>query len=179
MNWKAILTFSLFIVLAACKAKDKSSEADDKQNEQNGPAAEEKKNTVAASEPKTYQLVFAPDSVLLGKDKEAFIKILGGEAVELQDVDGKSTGMNIKIKLRETNRSSLDNKKFFGVYPGDARLELDNGTNVTSTSGDGLSAEPEASTEAEWVFETPAGTKPTKLNLFYDGTRVSVSITMK
>ena len=84
----------------------------------------------------------------------------------MQDREGKSTGMNIKFNLRVTNKSTLDHKKFFNINSGDARMELDNGTNVTAKNGDSLNPEAEASLDGKWEFEIPAGTKPTKLNLF-------------
>ena len=132
-----------------------------------------------ANSPKTYQLGFAPDSLFLGKEKEAFVKLLSGEAMELQDANGKSTGTNIKFKLRVTNKSTLDDKKFFNINYSDARLELDNGTNTTAANGDALNPVAESSKDGTWEFEIPAGTKPTKLNLFYDGTRVAVGISLK
>ena len=119
-----------------------------------------------------------PDSLILGKDKEAFVKYLGGEAIEMQDPDGKSKGMNVKLKLRVTNKSTLDAKKFFNISYSDARLELDNGTSTTAKNGDSLNPDPESAKDGEWEFEIPAGTKPTKLNLFYDGTRVGVVLSL-
>ena len=119
-----------------------------------------------------------PDSLILGKDKEAFVKYLGGEAIEMQDPDGKSKGMNVKLKLRVTNKSTLDDKKFFNIFQSDVRLELDNGTSTTAKNGDSLNPDPESAKDGEWEFEIPAGTKPTKLNLFYDGTRVGVVLSL-
>ncbi len=186
---KKILSFALsaFLVTGIIACKEKKKEADANAGTEQTPTpgnndvkpTEETQPSAPANAPKTYQLGLMPDSVILGKDKEAFIKLLGGEAVELQDADGKSTGMNIKFKLRETNKSTLENKKFFNINSSDARLELDNGTNATAKRGDSLGAEPESSVDKEWEFEIPAGTKPTKLNLFYDGTRVSVVVSLK
>ena len=181
MNKKILsLTAIIFLVtgMIACKGKKKETETPPS-TEQTSPVTEEAKPSGPASEPKTYQLSGTPDSVVLGKDKEAFVKILGGEAIEMQDPEGKSTGMNIKFKLRVTNKSTLDNKKFFNINSRDARLELDNGTNTTAQNGDSLNPEAESSLDGTWEFEIPAGTKPTKLNLFYDGTRVSVAISLK
>jgi hypothetical protein len=164
--------------LISCNGKKKDAETSTS-TESTAPAAEDSKTSTGVSEPKTYQLSATPDSVLLGKDKEAFVTILGGEAIEMQDNEGKSTGMNIKFKLRVTNKSTLDDKKFFNINSRDARLELDNGTNTTATNGDSLNPEAESTLDGKWEFDIPAGTKPTKLNLFYDGTRVSVAISMK
>jgi hypothetical protein len=186
---KKILSFAvaafLTIGMIACKGKKKEADANTatEQTPTSGAndvkPAEEIKPSGPANAPKTYQLSLMPDSVILGKEKEAFIKLMGGEAIELQDADGKSTGMNIKFKLRVTNKSTLENKKFFSVNAGDARLELDNGTNTTYKNGGSFNPDPESSKDDVWEFEIPAGTKPTKLNLFYDGTRVSVAVSLK
>jgi hypothetical protein len=170
--------------MVACKGKKKDADANTTSTEQTPVANETKpaegnKPAAPASSPKTYQIALTPDSVSLGKDKEAFIKLMGGEAIELQDAEGKSTGMNIKFKLRATNKSTLENKKFFTINASDARLELDNGTNTTYKNAGSLNPDPEASKDDTWEFEIPAGTKPTKLNLFYDGTRVSVVLGLK
>ncbi len=181
---KTIVSFTAVVFLVtsivACKGKRKEGESTTTTTEQTAAdtkPAEEKSST--ANSAKTYKVSFAPDSVILGKEKEAFVKLLSGEAIELQDADGKSTGMNVKFVLRATNRSTLDNKKFFNVSDGDARLELDNGTNITIKHGASLNPDPEASLEGTWEFEIPAGTKPAKLNLFYDGTRVGVALGLK
>ncbi len=86
--------------------------------------------------------------------------------------------MNVKVTMRCTNKSTLDNKKYFTVSPSDSRMELDNGTSITYRGGDGFNHDAEASEESTWEFEVPAGAKPTKLNLFLDGTRVSVALSL-
>lgn len=122
----------------------------------------------------------APDSAVLGKSKEALVKVTEASSVELQDAEGKSTGAEFTVKLQVTNKSTLDNKKYFSVSASDARLELDNGTSVPGNKENGSTEpEPEASTEALWKFQLPAGTTPKKLNFFVDGTRVSVGLTKK
>jgi hypothetical protein len=183
---KKILSFAVlaFLVTSIISCKGKNKEGEEKTNSEqstspdNPKAAEENKASGPANEPKTYTLSFAPDSLYLGKAKEAFIKVLAGEAVELQDPDGKEQGLNVKIKMRCTNKSTLDNKVYFTVSPGDSRMELVNGTSLTYKGGDGLNPEAEASEEAEWEFEVPAGAKPAKLNLFLDGTRVAVTLSL-
>lgn len=179
---KKILTLTAIIVvitgMVACKSKKKDAETS-KTSEQTATGKDEAKPSSAANEPTTFQISAMPDTVLLGKEKEAMVQILGGEAVALQNPDGKSTGMNIKFNLRATNKSTLEHKKFFNISYNDARLELDHGTNTTAKNGDSLNPDAEASLDGKWEFEIPAGTKPTKLNLFYDGTRVSVAITLK
>lgn len=180
---KNILLFALLSIsitcIVACKEKKKDQDATVTQPTVNPEASKAAETNSIANQPKTYALSFLPDSLILGKDKQAFIKVLGGEAVELQDADGKSTGMHIKFKFRVTNKSTIEAAKSVYVSASESRLELDNGTNTTYKTGSSLNAEPEASNEGEWEWEIPAGTKPTKLNMFFDGTRVSVGISMK
>ena len=127
--------------------------------------------------PETTAYVASPDTAILGKSREAFVKVVSANAVSLQDADGKSTGSELTVKLSITNKSKLDNKKFFSLPSSDARLELSNGNAITSTRADGSSSpEPESTTEATWVFSLPADAKATKLNFFLDGTRVSVGL---
>jgi hypothetical protein len=177
-NWTLAIIALTVTGMTACKGKKKDADTATA-TEQTTPANETAKPAGPASEPKSYKITGTPDSVLLGKEKEAFVKILGGDAVEMQDPEGKSTGMNIKFNLRVTNKSTLDHKKFFNISYNDARLELDNGTNATVKNGESLNPEAEASMDGKWEFEIPAGTKPTKLNLFYDGTRVGVAISLQ
>jgi hypothetical protein len=183
---KSILFFALASIsittLIACKDKKKDQEATTTSQPTVNPEVPkptEEKPSASVNQPKTYALSFTPDSIILGKDKQAFIKVLSGEAIELQDVEGKSTGMNIKFKFRATNKSTIETPKSFYVSPSECRLELDNGTSTTYKNGSSLNAEPEASKDGEWEWEIPAGTKPVKLNMFFDGTRVSVAIAMK
>lgn len=174
-----LLTAGAFLLagMIACKGKSKESETEKTETEVK--KADETKTADGGNSAKTYSLSFSPDSVILGKDKEVFLKLLSGEGVELSDPDGKSTGMNLKIKIRATNKSTLDDKKFFNVRYSDSRLELDNGTSITCETGDSLNPEAEASLDGTWEFAVPAGAKPSKLNLFYDGTRVGVAISLK
>jgi len=139
--------------------------------------------TVPAKEenaPAGSSFTVAPDSAVLGKSKEALVKVTDANVVDLQDAEGKSTGAELTVKLQVTNKSTLDSKKYFSVAASDARLELDNGTSVPGQNESGSTQpEPEASTEAVWKFSLPAGSSPKKLNFFVDGTRVSVGLTKK
>jgi hypothetical protein len=180
---KLFIFFTAGVLLLAVSCKSKTKEGDDdtaaKEQTITTNSSEEKSSSQPANAPKTYQVNFSPDSLYLGKNKEAYIKILSGEAVELQDADGKAAGSTVKIKMRCSNKSTLDSKKYFSISPIDARVELDNGTNITYKNGSSISPEPESSVEADWEFEAPAGAKPVKLNLFYDGTRVATTLTLK
>jgi len=131
--------------------------------------------TENAAETVTYTA--GPDSAVLGKAKEALVKVTSAESISLQDAEGKSTGAELTVKLQVTNKSTLEVKKYFSVSADDSRLELDNGTSVPGKKDSG-STEPdaEASTEAVWKFQLPAGANPKKLNFFLDGTRVSVGL---
>ncbi len=178
------LTFGLIclsILEVSCKGKneDKKDGTTNPSTSTTNTAESHPKPTNPANGPKTYQLSLSPDSLYLGKNKEAFIKMLGAEAVELQDAEGKSTGLNAKFKLRVANKSTLDQKVYFSLVASEARLALDNCTSISYKDGESASPEPECSKETAWEFELPAGTKPTKLNLFYDGTRVSVLVGIK
>lgn len=136
--------------------------------------------TPVGNQPLSYAVKVSPDSAILGKKGEAFIKFEEGNAIALQDADGKSTGTEVTIKMSITNRSKLDNKVYFTVEFSNSRLELDNGTSITYKSADGnTSPEAESTGQASVVFEVPAGAKPAKLSLFLDGTRVSTGISLE
>ena len=52
--------------------------------------AQPKTNEVMpANQPKSYKVVFSPDSAILGKTSEALVKVMGGTAVVLQDPDNR------------------------------------------------------------------------------------------
>jgi len=131
----------------------------------------------AENGPETIAYTASPDTAVLGKAKEALVKVVEASAVNLQDADGKSTGAELTVKLLVTNKSTLDAKKYFSIPASDARLQLDNGTSIPGSKESG-STEPdaEASSEAVWKFQVPANANPSKLNFFLDGTRVSVGI---
>ncbi|MFC4212224.1 hypothetical protein ACFOWA_13585 [Pedobacter lithocola] len=130
--------------------------------------------------PESVDYNVTPDTAILGKNKEALVKITEAKSIILQDADGKSTGSELTVKLLITNKSTLDAKKYFSISASDARLELDNKTSVPGRKENG-STEPdaEASSEAVWIFQLPASTNPVKLNFFLDGTRVSVGLIKK
>jgi len=134
----------------------------------------------AENAPETVEYSVMPDSAILGKAKEALVKVTSASALDLKDADGKATGSELTLNLQVTNKSTLEAKKFFAVSSSDARLELDNGTSITGRENSGnTNPEPEASSQAVWSFQLPPNASPKKLNFFLDGTRVSVGLTKK
>lgn len=181
---KRVITLGLFatvLVFSACKGGKKEESGDVStatQSSTSGTPAEEKKS--AANQPREYKVTFTPDSAILGKKKEALIKITGATAIVLSDPDGKDNGIELVVKLTLTNKQAIGEGSNIHVDYPDSRLQLDNGTNTTCDSGtDYLRAQPEATSKEEsWTYKIPAGVKPTALNLFMDGTRVSVGIAL-
>lgn len=164
----------------ACKGKK-----DDKTADTNTTAATEdtkpKSGDAIANQPKNYKVIITPDSALLGKKNEVLVKATGGNAVVLQDPDGKDDGIELTIKLQATNKQKIGEGSGISVSYSDSRLQLDNGNNITAETGtDYLKADPEATSKEEtWTYKIPAGAKPAALNLFLDGTRVSVKIALE
>lgn len=176
---KSILASALLIAIAfaACKNK-KAAEGTDESNSAQSESSTPASNS-PANEPKSYTVTFSPDTAYLGKNKEAFIRLKNGKAVELQDADGKSTGTELSYEIEVTNKHKMGEG---GVYlnPSQFRLQLDNGNAITHDNYNSVSAEAESTNSSvDNKFRLPAGTKPKTLNLFYDETRVSVSVEMK
>jgi len=180
-------TFLLSVIAASmmlfgCKSKDKEKgSVDSTVNVSSSttvtPAPAE--STSPANEPKSYAVVFAPDSALLGKSKEASIKLTSGTATELADPDGKAQGIELSFKISLTNKNKIGGNSI-GVSPSEFRLVLDNNTSISQTNGSYVSAEPESTKESEMItYRLPAGSKPKTLNLFNNETRASVSVSLK
>jgi uncharacterized protein YcfL len=168
-------------VLTSCSSNKKEEDQTDSTTttavvtETTAPATEQPANA-----PLSYKVTAMPDSAILGKDREALVKVSDINVVELVNADGKPTGSELTIKLSITNKSTLDVKKFFTVEAANARLELDNKVSIPSSGSDGNSSpEPESTSEAIWKFTLPPSTKPAKLNFFMSGTRVSVNLASK
>lgn len=135
--------------------------------------------SAAANEPKTYTVAFTPDIVLLGKNKEAFVKIKDARAVALQDPDGKDEGIELTFGLDVTNKNKVGGNNFF-FRTDNFRLTLDNGNNITQYTGEAEGVDAESTKELKKiVYKLPAGTKPKTLNLFHDETRASVGLELK
>lgn len=172
-------TMASVLVLSACKGGDKKeATGENAASSTSSTPAEESKQ--AANQPKEYKVVFTPDSAILGKKKEALIKITGATAMAMTDPDGKDNGIELVVKLQATNKEHINEGSSFSVSYSNSRLQLDNGTNVVCKTGtDFLRAQPEATGEEEsWTFDIPAGAKPTALNLFMDDTRVTVGVAL-
>jgi hypothetical protein len=136
-----------------------------------------------AGEPKSYVVTVAPGTpeiILLGKNKEASVKILNLKAIDLSDPDGKSLGMQLSYQLELTNKNPIGGSSI-QIDPNTFRLELDNGNKISHDDYISVSADAESTktTSEDCIFKLPAGTKPTALNLFYDETRVSVKLEIK
>ncbi|MEP6682973.1 MAG: hypothetical protein ABJA35_06930 [Parafilimonas sp.] len=168
------------ILLVACKGNNDSKEAKDSTAE-NTATSNSSGSNETANQSKNYEVSFTPDSAVIGKQHEALVKLTGGTAVVIQDADGKDEGLELNLKLTLTNKLKIDDGASIHVDYTDSRLQLDNGTSITSESGtDFLRADPEATSKEEtWTYKIPAGTKPAALSLFLDGTRASVNIALK
>lgn len=172
-------TIASVLVLAACKGGKKEETSENAATTSTSSASNEETKP-AANQPKEYKVAFTPDSAILGKKKEAFIRITGATAMAMTDPDGKDNGIELVVKLQATNKQAIKEGYSFSVSYADSRLQLDNGTNVVCKTGtDYVRAQPEATGKEEsWTYEIPAGAKPTALNLFYDDTRVTVGVAL-
>lgn len=171
----AATTMTLF----ACKDKAKEESSGDTATPSTEQKSAEAESKPAANEPKTYKVTFAPDTVYLGKEKEAFVKIKNAKAVALVDPDGKSEGTELTFDLEITNKRAVGGDNFF-FKTSDFRMTLDNGNNITQYSGTGTGVDAESTKDiTEVIYKIPAGAKPKALNLFHEGTRVSVGVTLE
>ena len=171
----AILILSAVTVLYSCKDKKKEQETQTVTTTQDN---EHPEVTPPAAETKTYTITAMPDTVSLGKNKEAFIKIKDLKAIELSNPDGTSAGMELTYKIELTNKNAIGGSEV-GVPTTDFRLELDNGNKIAPNSIF-VNAAPEATKLSENdKFTIPAGAKPVALNLFFEQTRASIKFEMK
>lgn len=169
-NVIAILLLSAIMTTYSCKNEKKEQE------DQTTSSQTDAENTSA--EPKTYVATATPESALLGKNKEASVKIKDLTAIELSNPDGTSAGIELTYKIELTNKNAIGGNAI-GLGTGDFRLELDNGTKIAPSSIY-VNAAPEETKLSEIdKFTVPAGAKPTGLVLFYDQTRVSVKLEIK
>lgn len=176
---KTFLAIATVSTMALFSCKDKAKEGSTETTtatEQTTPSADTKQ---ATNEPKTYKVTFSPDTLYLGKGKELFVKIKNAKAVALQDPDGKSEGIEFTYDLELTNKNAVGGNSVF-FTPGDSRMTLDNGNNITQYTGVGNGVDAESTKDITGItYNIPAGAKPKSLNLFHDGTRVSVAVTVE
>jgi hypothetical protein len=181
---KRVITLGLVatvLAFAACKGNKKEESSENASSAQSADAgSSEEKKPAPANQPKEYKVIITPDSAILGKKKEALVKVVGATAIALTDPDGKDNGVELTFKLTVTNKSHIGDGSSVSVSYSYSRLQLDNGTNITHDSGSGnLSAQPEATSQEEsWTYKIPAGAKPAALNLYMDDTRVSVGVAL-
>lgn len=174
-----VSSVALMVAFAACKGKNKTENADQQtpggeQSAESTPAA-----GTPANQPKTFAVTFAPDTVFLGKKKEVFVRLKNGKGIELTDPDGKVTGTEFTYDIEVTNKNAVGGNGIF-FNPADFRLQLDNGNNLTHETYNTVNVEAESTqTSADNKFKLPTGTKPKGMNLFYDETRVPVTITFQ
>ncbi|MBN9296698.1 MAG: hypothetical protein J0I41_06790 [Filimonas sp.] len=172
-----ILSLAALVSLNSCKDKTKDNNTNNTTTTSGDVAKDQPKATGNA--PLSYAITYSPDSAILGTSREAFVKFTGGETIALQDPDGKATGMQATFGLSITNKSTLDKSVYFGLMASEARIELDNSTSIPLSKEEGdVNPAPESTTQATWKATFPANTKPVKLNLFLNGTRVSVGLTL-
>ena len=176
-----LVLFVAALYVSACKGGDKKKEESGNTTTTEQPAASSEQKPAAANQPKEYKVTVTPDSAILGKKKEALVKITGATAVALTDPDGKDNGIEVNIKLTVTNTTHIGPGNNISVSYSESRMQLDNGNNITSETGtDFLRAQPESTSKEEtWTYKIPAGSKPKALNLFMDDTRVSVGVTLE
>jgi hypothetical protein len=172
----AIATVST-LALFSCKDKAKEGQTEEKTTTETEKKTAEADNS--ANEPKTYKVTFAPDTLYLGKDKEAFVKIKNAKAVALVNPDGKSEGTELTFDLDVTNKRTVGGNSLF-FRTDNFRLALDNGNNLTEYNGAAEGVEAESTKELKKItYKIPPDAKPKSLNLFHDGTRVAVTVTVE
>lgn len=175
---KTLFAFAAVATLALFSCKDKNKEASGGETTTSSSEEKPASDNQPANEPKTYKVTFTPDTVYLGKDKEAFVKIKNAKAVALSDPDGKSEGTELSFDLEVTNKRAVGGDNFF-FKTNDFRLTLDNGNSITQDTGGGEGVDAESTKDVKGiVYKIPAGTTPKSLNLFHNGTRVTVGVTL-
>lgn len=176
----AIALLSGILVLNSCKGKTDETTTTTETVAPTETAVAESTPTVA--EPKSYTINFAPgtpETILLGKNKEASLKLLNLKAIDLSDPDGKSLGIEFSYDIEVTNKKPIGESAIY-IDPTTFRLELDNGTKITYDKYNTVDVSPESTKiSTPNTYKLPAGTKPAALNLFFDETRVSVKLEMK
>ena len=105
----AALLFGL-VLLNSCKKDNKVEETNGTETSiptETSSESSTNQEVLTATEPKSYNISIAPgtpETILLGKNKEASVKILNLKAIELSDPDGKSLGIQLSYQLELTNK---------------------------------------------------------------------------
>ncbi|HEY4286915.1 MAG TPA: hypothetical protein VGN00_07430 [Puia sp.] len=172
-----ISVLAICTLVYSCKSKPKEATTDSSAAQTAQPATTPA--TAPANEPKTYAVSFTPDSALLGKNKEALVKIKNAKAVALVDPDGKDEGIEFTFDLEVTNKNNVGGAGVF-FRTDNFRLTLDNGNNITEYKGGSENIDAESTKDIKDItYKIPAGAKPKTLNLFHEQTRVSIGIELK
>lgn len=172
-----IAIVTALVTIYSCKQNKKQDEQAN-QTTASPSATETKPASTTTTEPKTFNVAAIPDSVSLGKNKEAFIKIKDLKAIELSNPEGQATGIELTYKIELTNKNAIGGDAV-GIATSDFRLELDNGNKIAPSSVY-VNAKPDATNLSDDdKFTIPAGAKPTALNLFYNQTRASIKLQIK
>jgi hypothetical protein len=178
----AMALLSGILTLNSCKGDKKTDETTPETTTTTTEATPTETSTPEVVEPKSYTINVAPgtpETILLGKNNEASIKILNLKAIDLTDPDGKSLGVQLSYDIELTNKNPIGGS-YIQLNPSQFRLELDNGNKISHDSYNSVSADPESTkTSTGNIFKLPAGTKPIALNLFLDETRVGVKLEIK
>lgn len=123
--------------------------------------------------------VATPDTVVLGKNREALVKIINLKAVPLNNPEGANTGVELTYNLEVTNRNKIGGGSVY-INPKDFRLLLDNGNKITHDNYKTVNVDPESTNSSENnKFLIPAGRKPVSLNLFFDETSASIKLNIQ
>ena len=172
-----IILISGILSLNACKGKaDESTVGTSSTIEEPAIANQE---IAPVGESKSYSVIATPESVTIGKEKEATVKIINLTAMQLSDPDGKITGIEISYEYEVTNNNKVGGSGIV-MDPDKFRLVLDNGNKVSHEDYSSLSIDAESTKSMPGnKFKIPAGTKPVALNLFYNETSASVKLEMK
>jgi hypothetical protein len=178
----AMALLSGILTLNSCKGDKKTDEITPETTTEAQTTPSVETTTPEVVEPKSYTVNVAPgtpETILLGKNKEASVKILNLKAIDLTDPDGKSLGIQFSYDLEVTNKNPIGGSSVY-IDPTKFRLELDNGTKITYDQYNTVDVSAESTkTSTGNIYKLPAGTKPAALNLFFDETRVSVKLEMK
>src|SRR4051812_33690645 len=101
---RSFLAAAVLISIAFVACKEKKAAENTASGESESSSTPAAASTTPTNEPKSYAVTFSPDTAYLGKNKEAFVKLQNGKAVELMDADGKSTGIELSYELELTNK---------------------------------------------------------------------------